>query len=105
MADTSEKKFVPQAGNKLKYTDPWGDNGRGIYLGSYKVFNLASGEILRLDPKTNVEPDDGNAEVKPVVVVNEARIKLSTIAVGVFLANLISGVLLVLLALLLGLVK
>lgn len=105
MTDVAEKKLVLQAGDKFKFTDPWGNQGRGVYLGSQKVFSLKSGEIFTLDSDVKVELDDTDTEIQPVLVVNESRIKLSTIAVGVFLGNLISGIIVVIFALMLGALK
>ena len=105
MTDTTEKKFVLQVGDKFKFKDPYGPEGRGIYLGSNKVFDLVTGKVQLLAPETDVNADDTDTEAKPVIVLNQAPIGLGTIVSGVFFGSLMTAVLMAIFAVLFGAAK
>ncbi|HZZ38655.1 MAG TPA: hypothetical protein VFE06_05960 [Acidobacteriaceae bacterium] len=87
----SAPKHVLTVGNEVRWTATWG-SGTGIYMGRGNVFNFQTGEVLNVGAAEKLEVDEINDHAKPVVVVNSTPTKLRTVIFGVFLGNLLTGI-------------
>jgi hypothetical protein len=90
MPETTEAT-TPEVGNEVRWKTPWA-SGRGIYMGNQTLFNLESGKMMDIGPAVEIELRTAPESVRSVVVVNPVPTRLGAIVFGVFLGNLMTGI-------------